>query len=180
MPEKKKKKKIEYPPEVHKFVVDNRELGFSYPEILEMMQKKLPKELWDGLELPTVRGIGYRILGRTGHPQGRNAKKASQTKLVKTADDAEQAATDKVIQSRVQVLKDQGYSPSHIAKFLENKFGVLKTASEINRMSPKGNNLKHPEVGLDWGKDLEFIELKIKVPVKQAAKALLALFGGYI
>ena len=176
----KKEKRIEYPPEIHKFVVDNRKLGFTYPEIFEMMQKKLPPESWDGLTLTTMRGIGYRILGRTGHPQGRNAEKAVQTRTGKATEEAEQAATDKVIQNRVQVLKDQGYSPSHIAKFLKDKFGILKTASEINRMTPKGSVMKHPEVGLEWGKDLEFIELKIKVPVKQAAKALLAMFGGYI
>lgn len=175
-----KKERIVYSQEIQKFVVDNRRLGFTYPEILDMMKKKIPEDGRRGVDLPAIRGIGYRALGLTGHPRGRNAEKAVKTKLERASSEVSKETSDQVIANRVQTLKDQGYSPSHIAKFLKDKFGVLKTASEINRMAPKGSQIKHPEIGLEWGKDLEFIELKLKVPVKHAAKAILALFGGYI
>lgn len=175
-----KKERVVYSQEIQKFVVDNRRLGFTYPEIFEMMTKKIPEDARRGVTLTVIRGIGYRVLGVTGHPQGRNVEKAVKTKFDKASSEASEEASEQIIRNRVQTLKDQGYSPSHISKFLKDKFGVLKTASEINRMTPKGSQIKHPEVGLEWGKDLEFIELKIKVPVKHAAKAILALFGGYV
>jgi hypothetical protein len=176
-----------YSDEVREFVIARRKQGETFPQIFEAVQKRFPEDIEKGLTVVTVRGLAYRALGQTGHPQGRNPSKANKTKLnsglpqiINSSGPMEQKISDQVLQDRVQAMKDRGYSPSYIAEFLKNKFGVMKTASEVNRMNPKGNNLKHPEVGLDWGKDLEFVQINVKVPVKQAAKALLALFGGYI